>query len=227
MKRKTTLFILFILSCLDLIAQEGGPLKNWRFGVIGGVQPYGKVFDSADWQSTSGYIAGFSAQYHFKAKWKGFSVLAQPHWNELRQNFESGPDSWGSVEGKWKTTSFNLPLLIRHSVGNGTIRPFVELGPSFRFRTSLSYKGSGALCGVVGCSPFDYTRNLQSTTSQDRVGLMAGIGAELNLRRVAIPVILRIDQSSGTFEVESRLVGTPVYIDGKARTFQIVTGISF
>ncbi|MCE7043449.1 outer membrane beta-barrel protein [Dyadobacter sp. CY312] len=227
MKNITLLSILLSLVSLDNFAQESRDTRKWHFGVIAGIQPYGKVFDTNKWKSTSGFLGGLSLQYQVGGKLKGASVLLQPHWSELSQMYSDGPHSWGSVEGKWESESIHIPLLIRYTIGNGRIRPYVEIGSSFKFRTSLRNRRSGAVCGVIGCTPFASDINLQSTTSQDRVGLIAGVGAEVNLWKLSVPISIRVDEAVGTYKIKDPFPNAQSYSDLKTRTFQIVTGITF
>lgn len=229
MKTKGILLIIFFLINIPLFAQETRPFKKWRFGIIGGYQPVGVVYDYDKYSSGSGFVGGLSSQLNFTKKVSGLSLLFQPHWASFKQGYEMfGPSSSsGSYHDTWSTKSLNFPLLVRYALGKGMVRPYVEVGLNGRFRTSLKLKKEGSICGFAGCGGRFSSDNLQSDISQDHVGVIAGIGAELNLGKLTIPLSIRSNSVFGTDGTKTSSAYDSYYANLKTRTFQIVTGISF
>ncbi|REA61286.1 hypothetical protein DSL64_12625 [Dyadobacter luteus] len=228
MNNRTLLSIIFVFTGLVAFAQDSNYSKKWSIGVIAGLQPQGKLFDTDQWEKTSGFIAGLSGQYHFSGRMTGFSVLLQPHYNQLERNLSNRDESgFWSIESYWKTESFNLPILLRYTIGHGLVRPFIEAGPNFKFRTSLTNNSRSSFCGIAGCSELLSNNNYQPLATQDRAGLIVSVGASVHLWKVAIPVSLRLNEGFGTYETKGMMYDTPAYDNFKTRTFQIVTGVTF
>ena len=231
MNNRILLSIIFVLTGLVAFAQDNNYFKKWSIGVIAGLQPQGKMFNTNKWEKSSGFVAGLSGQYHFTENLAGFSLLVQPHYNRFErfmQSDERGPGySQWYTESNWKTESINLPILVRYTVGKGIIRPFVEAGPNFKFRTALNGRSYGQFCGIAQCNEIRRNEDYHSIATQDRVGLIVSAGAEVNLWKIAIPVSLRLNEGFGTYETKGVTNDTPVYDNFKTRTFQIVTGVTF
>ena len=229
MKTKGILLIIFFLINIPLFAQDAKPFKKWRFGIIGGYQPVGVVYDYDKYSSGSGFVGGLSSQLNFTKKASGLSLLFQPHWASFKQGYEVfGPDSRsGSYHDAWITKSLNFPLLVRYTLGKGVVRPYVEMGLNGRFGTSLKLNEEGYICRFVGCAQGTFNNNLQSEISQDHIGVIAGIGAELNLGGMTIPLSIRSNNVFGTDGTKEYIVDGSNYDNLKTRTIQIVTGISF
>ena len=183
MKTKGILLIIFFLINIPLFAQDAKPFKKWRFGIIGGYQPVGVVYDYDKYSSGSGFVGGLSSQLNFTKKASGLSLLFQPHWASFKQGYDLPGyyQKFGPYNHTWILKSLNIPFLIRYSLGKGKIKPYLEVGLNGRFRTSLQLKEERYTCGVAGCGGGIFNNNLQSEISQDHIGVIAGIGAELNL----------------------------------------------
>jgi len=228
MKNLAILLILFSLICSDNFAQESREFKKWQLGAIAGIQPYGKLYPYNEQKTTGGVIAGASVQYSLQGGKNGLSLLFQPHWSGFRKTYKSGnPATEFYSEMHWNVESFNFPVLVRYTVGKGIVRPFVEAGPNFRVRTELRLKENGRLCYLYGCVQGSTNQNIHPGTTQDRIGLIASVGAEVNLWKVTIPVSIRINEGIGTFETREPMQDAASYQDLKTKTFQIVTGITF
>lgn len=231
MKNLTLLFVFLCLFSFGAFSQDNSHSKKFTFGVIAGLQPQGKMFNTDKWEKSSGFVAGVTGQYHFAGNMDGFSLLVQPHYNRFErfnQSDERGPGySQWYTESNWKTESFNLPILVRYTAGKGIIRPFIEAGPNLKFRTALKKNGYRVFCGSANCVETVSNDNYQHLTGQDRIGLIISAGAEVNLWKVAIPVSLRLNEGFGTYATKGVMYDTPVYDNLKTRTFQIVTGVTF
>ncbi|WP_149240234.1 outer membrane beta-barrel protein [Dyadobacter sp. 32] len=223
------LFVIFYLPlCTFVSAQKKIDIKKWSYGALFGYQPYGKMFAADEWKTTSGIVAGLNTQYNFTENLTGLSIHFQPQFNHFQRASESGsPQSSLHIVTKWKAQSINLPFLVRYTLGKGLIRPFLEAGPNFRFRTGLGLKETGYLCGIARCSERNVNIDLHPQTTQDRVGVIVGAGAEVNLSKIAIPISLRINEGFGTFGSKQLVMDAANYTNLKTPTFQIISGITF
>lgn len=220
MRMKGILLLILFFFSFKIYAQEITTEKTWQVGVIGGYQPFGVVYKSDQYSSTSGFIGGVSAQLNNVKKVSGLSLLIQPYWASFKRIH--GGDGRRDI---WTSGSINLPVLVRYTLGKGIVRPFLEAGLNGKFRISSKVKEEGTRCGE-GCFT-DAVYNNQSNLTQDPLGVVLGLGAEINLGTVTIPFSIRSNSGLGTYKTNNSYQDVGSYSDLKTRTIQIVTGISF
>lgn len=215
------------LIFLETYGQDVTRLRKVDFGIWGGLPVLGK-FDSNDHlRSASGLTIGLNVGYYFSKPKRGLSVHLQPNWSEQSVAKESGINTAFFQKATWTSQAVNIPVLLRWTFSTGNIRPFLEFGPNLQFRTALSSKNQGTLCGIYNCSSYEARIDMHAETSQDRIGLIAGAGVELNIWKLTIPVGVRIVEGIGTYEMNIIREDSYYYQGLKTRSVQIVTGISF
>jgi hypothetical protein len=221
----SALAVLFIFN--ETFGQDVARHRKIDFGIWGGLPVLGK-FDSNDHlRSASGLTLGINVGYYFRQPRQGLSIHLQPNWSEQSVAKKSGINTAFFQKATWTSQSVNIPVLLRWTFSTGNIRPFLEFGPNLRFRTALSQRNEGKTCGVSNCSNYDATIRMQSEISQDRIGLTAGAGVELDIWKLTIPVGVRIVEGIGTYKMNIVREDSYYYQGLKTRGIQIVTGISF
>jgi hypothetical protein len=129
-----------------LTAIAGMPLglvgQDLSIGAIGG----GSLTDAAQsetaynirtWSQSKDWIAGAAFELRFRSR---FSVEVDALYRELHATMASvGPH--GSLNGvsPFRVETFEFPVLAKYQFGAGTLKPFLEAGPSFRATGNLNF----------------------------------------------------------------------------------------
>ncbi|MCF2447587.1 PorT family protein [Dyadobacter sp. CY345] len=217
-----TLFLCFLTTLV--FAQTKDVERKWHFGILGGTHIFGETFTYEKIKTVKGAVLGLDLSYKFLPAKSGLSFHVQPNWSiYIRTN------SGNSTTYDYKIQSINLPLLLRYTFLTGKIRPFLEAGLNVRTRTSFDIDINGRICSYepAMCFSGQETRDMHSQTSQDRVGVLAGVGIEFDVWRISIPVSIRFNEGIGTYKMKERFEDHYYYDDIKTRNIQITTGITF
>jgi len=109
------------------------------------------------------------------------------------------------------------------------IRPFLEAGLNVRTRTFFEITQTGTICQIYDgpCFYGENTIDLHPQTSQDRFGVLAGVGVELDVWRITIPVTIRINEGLGTYKMKKMMADSYYYDELKTSNIQITAGITF
>ena len=225
--KKYLLLLIVLFSVSNLVsAQNALNFRKLGFGIYAGPQLFGKIYNNESLSGISGGTFALDLRYAFSNEPKGFSLHLQPGYNTFRLFFSEGKNTQIYRENTWKWGAFHVPLLARYTFSSGRIRPFVEIGPTLRLRTTLNVRNTGYICGVAGCSGIDQVSDLQSI-SKDPILITASAGVEIALGKVTIPVAIRIQEGLNTFGMKNPVFDGPYYDGLKTKTVQVTAGISF
>ncbi|KAA0992404.1 outer membrane beta-barrel protein [Dyadobacter aurulentus] len=228
MKNAILLLLSLFFLARSLHAQEARSFRKFGLGIYGGPQILGKIYDNDKLSKISGAAVGLDFRYAFSKEPQGFSLHFQPAFNSFREFSSEGANTQVYRETTWRWKAFHLPLLARYTISSGKVRPFAELGPMLRFRTALTVKQGGTICGVAGCGPIGLADNIHPETSRDPVGFIAGAGVEVDLWKITVPVAVRIQEGFGTYKMESVRYDGPYYYEKfKTRTIQVTVGVAW
>jgi len=217
-----TLLLCFLTSLV--LAQTEVSERKVHFGLIGGSHVFGETFSYEKIKTVKGVALGLDLSYKFSPEKSGLSFHVQPNWsNYIRTNREN------NTSYDYKIQSINIPLLLRYTFLTGKIRPFVEARLNFRSRISFDIDINGTICRYepAMCFPGREKIDMHSQTSQDRVGVLAGMGVEFDIWKISIPLSIRLNEGIGTYKMKHQYEDHYYYDDIKTRNIQITTGITF
>ncbi|MBO9617149.1 MAG: hypothetical protein J7619_30970 [Dyadobacter sp.] len=215
-------FIIGILPALES-GQDAVQKGHFEYGVFGGKQLWGKIYDDRKMEAVSGWVGGIDLGYRDKS---GISFHLQPNYSTFGSILEEGKNTQVYLWRKWNWYAINVPLTVRYTLSSGKIRPFAEVGLNLRLRTKITMKYDGYGCGVVGCYGSEGIDDVQRSTTKDPAGLVAAIGAEIDVLSVTIPVSIRLNESFGTFGGKPDSTPGSSYGTLKTRVVQVTAGIS-
>lgn len=222
--------LFYPLLCLTFFhvnanAQSDAPRRQWRLGVLAGRPVAGKIYEGANIESASGVVAGTDFSYDFEKVKSRASMHFQPAFVTFKKTEVMGEkNSQYYVESQWKWEAIHLPLSFRYTLPTGRVRPFVELGFNFRLRTAFTIRGSGTICGIAGCTAVSSRKSIQNTAEKDKLGILAGVGVEVDAGKVMIPLNLRlVDGIQKKQYVDQAL--SPTYSNVKTKMIQITSGV--
>nr|WP_295922141.1 outer membrane beta-barrel protein [uncultured Dyadobacter sp.] len=222
-------FCVLFIAILPVFAygQDAAFKGDFQFGAFGGRQLFGKIYDDRKMNAVSGWVAGVDVGYKSGLKKSGVSLHFQPNYSTFRDVLEEGENTQAYRRIEWKWAAVNLPLLLRYTFTNRKIRPFAEAGINLRLRTKLSMAYDLGICGVAGCTWAEGVDDGQKTVRHDPGGLIAAVGAEIDVLSVTIPVGIRLGESFGTYDLKA--TGTPSsgYGGLKTRVVQVTVGVNF
>ncbi|MCF0069429.1 PorT family protein [Dyadobacter sp. CY261] len=229
MRHSYMLLLALWLLPWEVYSQSPVEGRHWRFGVMAGRQFKGKIYETTKMGSARGIIGGLDVSYAFEKARSGPSIHFQPNFSTFEKTETDGAaQSMYYTESKWKWEAVTVPLLVRYTVLGGRVRPFVEAGVSWRFRTGFSVNVRRETCGFAGCYATDTLINIQDIAKQDGFGIQAGGGLEVDVWNVTIPITIRIAESvrrySGTYDPA---VNAASYSNLKTKVVQISAGVVF
>jgi len=213
----------FVITVLPVFAfgQDAVRKTHFEYGVFGGKQLWGKVNNDRKIASASGWVAGIDLGYRHKS---GISFHLQPNFSTFGSAWESKETDY-HYRYEWKWAAINVPLTARYTLGTGRVRPFVEAGLNLRLRTSLSFEYQFITCGFCCCRPGSGTEDKQKTMTHDPAGIIAAIGAEIDLYSVTIPIAVRLTEGIGTFDAKPDPTPGSGYGGLKTRVIQVTAGV--
>jgi outer membrane protein W len=190
------IFLTLIFFYVQANGQSARPDRQWRLGVLVGRPVAGKIYDDAKMKSASGLVAGLDLGYYFEKRESGPSLHFHPSFITFKKTETDGEKTGPYyVESKWKWEAIHLPLSFRYTLPTGVVRPFVEFGLNFRFRTALFFRKSGTICGIVSCNAVGGGQSIQNVANKDKLGILAGVGVEVDAGKVTIPLSIRLVDS--------------------------------
>ncbi|SDF85614.1 hypothetical protein SAMN04487996_1139 [Dyadobacter soli] len=199
----------------------------WKFGVFAGRPVAGKIYDSGKMKSASGLSAGLDLGYYFEARKCGPSLHFQPGFIAFKKTEIDGVENSSYyIESKWKWEAVHLPLTFRYTLPTGTVRPFVEVGMNFRLRTAYSFRRSGTICGFISCNAVDGGADIQNVARKDKLGILAGVGVEVDAGKITIPLSVRLVDSFLQPKDSGDQGPTPTYSNLRTKFIQVTAGFS-
>lgn len=218
----------FMIAILPVYVygQDAARKGHFEYGAFGGKQLWGKIYDYRKMEAVSGWVAGIDLGYKVRDDKSGVSFHIQPNFSTFGSVLEEGKNTQIYRWIEWKWQAINVPYTIRYAFTGGKIRPFAEAGINLRFRTKLAMEYRTMGCGVAGCYGSEGVDNMQQNLTRDLIGAVAGIGAEIDVNNVTIPIAIRINESFGTFG--SKPTSTPGSGHGKLKTrvVQVTAGFT-
>ncbi len=213
---------LLLSSCLAF-SQKSNDDRKLRFGVFAGRHILGETFTYEKIKTVSGPVFGLDFSYNARSDRSGLSIRIQPNWTSYNRNNKEQETS-----DVYKIQALNIPLLARYTFGGRKIRPFIEGGLNLRSRTSFDFKRNGRICSFIGpCSYGQQTIDLHPELTDDKIGLVAGLGVEFDLWHLTIPVTVRLNEGLGTYEMKQQLADSYYFDKIKTRNIQVTAGITF
>lgn len=199
----------------------------WRFGVSGGLPVVGKIYDSGKMKPASGLVIAADLGYYFEDRKSGPSLHFQPGFTTFKKTETYGKGNGRYfIESKWKWEAIHLPLSFRYTLSTGAVRPFVEFGFNFRFRTALFVRRSGTICGVISCNAVGGSESIQNVANKDKAGILAGVGVEIDAGKFTIPLSLQLVDSFVKPKVSGDLGLTRIPSDLRTKFVQVTAGVS-
>lgn len=215
--------VLVLLTSSLAFAQKNDYDRKLRFGVFGGRHILGETFTYEKIKAVSGPIFGLDFSYNFRSNKSGLSIHIQPNWTSYYRNNKEPATS-----DDYKTQALNVPLLARYSFGTGKIRPFIEGGLNIRSRKSFQFERNGRICIYMSpCANGKQTIDLHPELTDDKAGLIAGLGVEFDVWQLTIPVTVRLNEGIGTYEMKERMEDSYYFDKIKTRNIQVTAGITF
>ncbi|SEJ57516.1 hypothetical protein SAMN05216327_11311 [Dyadobacter sp. SG02] len=211
----------------NAIAQSDTPRRQWRVGVLAGCPVAGKIYDNPKMKSASGLVAGLDLGYYFEKDKSGPSLHFQPAFTTFKRTETDGEKN-GSyyVESRRKWEAIHLPVSFRYTLPTGIVRPFVEFGLNFRFRMALFYRRSGTICGIVSCNAVGGGQSIQNIADKDKLGILAGVGVEVDAGKVTIPLSIRLVDRILQPKDSDDQGSTPTYSNLRTKLIQVTAGFS-
>ncbi|MGG7665740.1 hypothetical protein [Dyadobacter sp. BHUBP1] len=220
-------FLCVVIFTGHVHGQTGKMAKPWRFGVSAGSPVVGKIYDSGKMKPASGLVVAADLGYYFEDRKSGPSLHFQPGFTTFKKTETYGKeDGRYFIESKWKWEAIHLPLSFRYTLSTGAVRPFVEFGFNFRFRTALFVRRSGTICGVVSCNAVGGSQSIQNVANKDKAGILAGVGVEIDAGKFIIPLSLQLVDSFIKPKVSGDLGLTRVPSDLRTKFVQVTAGVS-
>lgn len=219
-----TLILFAILFQAGGYAQTAGTKSRLGYGLIGGLDVYGTFKDGFRMKKVGGGFIGIDLSYAVGQGKFQPTVHFQPNWEQF--SFRTEEEIVGN---KFLFQSINLPVLLRYKFANAKrLRPFLEVGASYKWKMKYYYRYRDRACGIVAgmpCIEFDYVRELTDPSMKGEVVMLIGAGVELDLNRMKVPVAIRLNDGLGTFTMNYHRRG--VITGLKTQTIQVVTGVTF
>lgn len=225
---KTFFTFLCLIAFHGLVnGQSAKPDRPWRLGVVAGRPVVGKIYDHGKMKSGSGLVAGLDLGYYFENHKSGPSLHFQPGFTTFKKTETDGEkmDSY-YIESKWKWEAIHLPVSFRYTLPTGAVRPFVQFGINFRFRTALFVRRAGTICGIVSCSAVSGGQSIQSVANKDKLGILAGVGVEVDAGKVTIPLSIQLVDSFLKPKISDDLGLTRTYSNLRTKFVQVTAGFS-
>ncbi|SDF85646.1 hypothetical protein SAMN04487996_11310 [Dyadobacter soli] len=214
-----------LIAILPVFAYGQDALRkgHFEYGVFGGKQIFGKIYDERKMEAVSGWVAGIDLGYRDKS---GISFHLQPNFSTFGSVWEIEESSTYHYRNEWKWSAVNVPLTARYTLGKGRVRPFAEAGLNLRLRTRLSSGYEFLRCGFCCCHPKVGVDDMQERMTHDPANILAAIGAEIDFQSVTIPIALRLTEGIGTYDVKPDPTPGSGYGALKTRVVQVTAGIS-
>ena len=220
-------FLCLVILTGHAQSQTVKPERSWRFGALAGLPVAGKIYDNGKMQSASGLVVAADLGYYFEDRKSGPSLHFQPGFTTFKKTETDGEktDSY-YIESRWKWEAIHLPLSFRYTLPTGAVRPFVELGFNFRFRTALFVRRSGKICGITSCNAVSGGESIQNVANKDKVGILAGVGVEVDAGKITIPLSVRLVDTFLKPKVSDDLGLTRVPSNLRTKFVQVTAGFS-
>ena len=217
-------FFAFLL-CARIQAQSISDSPKLMLGLIGGLNAEGAYQPCFALTKASGGFVGLDVRYAISKKIPGQSLHFQPNWESFSANIPHTYQTNGFI-----FKSLNLPVLLRHTFLNQSrVRPFVELGISYKVRLKSINKKDEIICPfATPCRSLgESEQELIPGSDRSNVVLLAGLGAEVQFGKVQVPISIRVNEGAGTFSLNRGYNDREPFTNLKTRSVQVVAGVSF
>jgi hypothetical protein len=220
---KRTLFsLLFTVICLSTLqAQElSYPKANrWGWGIVAGLNKSYPVFITGlPLHVNPNYSPTLGVDVNYRINNRS-TLHIQPQWAQLNS---AGSNGWyGPI---YSITSVKLPVLYRYYLLPGKQSLFVEGGLSFNQIVESNYQEQQMVFCFAGPCPILYSQNLAPITTSAVSGI-AGIGLNLNLHKISIPVSFRYERSLTNYAFPKYYDAPPTPL--RLENIGFITGVNF
>jgi hypothetical protein len=220
---KTIYSILFALGLTlsSVQAQHSPPSKTslWGWGIFAGVNysyPIVRTQGPAHFSPQANLVAG--ADVHYRLNYRA-SLHVQPSWTRVSNITPVSGESQG-----FSLSTLKIPILYRNYVLPSHKLLFLEVGVGYNRIVNSNYREViQPNCLVAPCPPFYGSETLPLTKSA--VSGLAGLGVEIPVNRITIPITLRYERYLSSFLFPGTFTDwtTPVQFE----TISLTTGINF
>ncbi|WP_018621381.1 hypothetical protein [Spirosoma luteum] len=222
MKKIYFTFIIISLIIDSVQAQQTSPaIKSnpWGWGVFAGVNysyPIVGTEGPAHFSPQANLVTG--ADVHYRLNYRA-SLRVQPSWTRV-----SNITAIGGGSQRFSLSTLKIPVLYRNYVLPTHKLLFLEVGVSYNRIVDSNYREVvQPNCIVAPCPPF-YGSEIPPLTKSAVSGI-AGLGVDIPVNRVTIPVTLRYERYLSSYLFPSAYTDrkTPVQFE----TVSLTTGINF
>ncbi|GAB3179172.1 hypothetical protein GCM10027291_45140 [Telluribacter humicola] len=198
--------------------------RDVKVGLVVGINGFGTYGSKAPWRSVGGGMIGVDLSYQLLKNVPRLSLHFQPNWEKAYYRDGSREENNDLIH-----QSINLPILLRYKLSSRSrFRPFLEIGAGYRAGLKHHYKGFTTLCPIIApCHRLPYETDLEPTSTRGSIALLAGVGAELPLGSVRIPISFRVNQSISSYSLTNSGSNQSTFNELQTSTLQVVTGVSF
>jgi hypothetical protein len=202
-------------------AQNGTSSKSkpWGWGVFAGVNysyPIVRTQGPAHFSPQANLVA--AADMHYRLTYRA-SLHVQPSWTRVSNTTPVGGESQG-----FSISTLKIPVLYRNYVLPSHKLLFLEVGASYNRIVDSDYRIPLAIeCFAAPC-PVWYGPETPPLT-KSAVSGMAGLGVDIPVKRVTIPVTLRYERYLSSYLFPGAFTDWTIPV--QFETISLTTGINF
>ncbi|QIP14022.1 outer membrane beta-barrel protein [Spirosoma aureum] len=221
MKKIYLCFIVIVLTMSDLVAQS----KNvrWGMGVFGGINRSRPELSTSNVQSFPdhyGLLLGLDLNLRLNKRSSFHLQLSYTSIDKVNAN-----RSYRDIPSLGVST-IKIPLLYRYRFLNTKIAPFLEVGVGYNQATKGYYRiHTYPICDPGPCQVdpnFEFNYDLSTKSA---VSAIAGIGANVTLGKISIPITVRYEHYGNDLLFSARFFGSGPQL--QFENISLLTGINF
>lgn len=222
MKKLFALFAALAITAGSVPAQNVSAKTDgrWGFGVLTGVNRSFPRFSTLFARSDAKKAWLFGVDIHYQLGGRS-SVHIQP----LLTRFSNLKDDDGWQTPIISLTTLKIPVLYRHYILPTRRWFFVEAGAAYNTVADSDYRERLFITCIVAPCPSPLGEQ-QNPVTRSAVSLMGGIGVDIPLQKITIPVTLRYERYISNYQFSGKY-------DGNYRTsvsfenVSLTTGVNF
>lgn len=222
MKYVFTTLIVFGLAFHTLKAQElvRPNVDRFKFGVFAGVNhTYSFVINRYPnyFKPQNNLVAGVDLQYHLMSR---ASVHLQPSWTQFTDAESQQP--W--TISTFSLTTLKLPVIYRYYLSPNRRSFFVQAGVSYNYLASSKYREQIDVVCITSPCPNFLGPNI-SPSNKSAVSGLAGIGINLELQKISIPISLQYERYLSNYLFPNQFDDQSTRV--KFEYVSLTTGVTF
>lgn len=217
------LFILLVVcytAINSLQAQQVLMPTRFGFGVFGGLNyslPLVTIQSPAYFKPQRSLVAGVDLQYHLNSQ---SSLHLQPSWIQLN---DVEPKR-SRTHPTFGFTTVKLPVMYRYYIASHRKLFFVQTGVSYNYLVNSNFREQSAIDYINCPCPVILVSNT-SSSNKSTVSGAAGIGINIELQKISIPVTLQYERYFNNYLFPDQYNAQSIQV--KFESFALTTGINF